>query len=153
MSNPRGTVSKLRQELAKELAKLDGGTSDVFDLPGDLKQELEEKGLVARWINAKQYEANYGQHRSGWQVYKREKNKKMGPLDFSGGSDPDGYVRRMDSVLAVMPKEKFAVLRKRKQLKNAMQADVNEMQAETMREMLRRSGIEGEITEGYDKPV
>lgn len=143
-------VSKV--ELAKELAELQDN-SDLFAIPSELQSELEEGGFVWRFVNARKYAENYGQHRSGWRVYKRDLSKLkkgQGALDFVHGCDPEGYVRRLDMVLAVKSKEEGDKHRRKKQLLTALQTDVTEMQANAMEETIKKSGINAKVSKGYD---
>lgn len=78
-----------------------------FDLPRDVKEELEAKGLVGRFINVKEMERFGGVHPKGWRPYKRTsvENSEYAAIF---GKDPDGYIRRGDVILGVKTKEEVA---------------------------------------------
>lgn len=148
----RGISKKSKTELAQELASLQDN-SDIYAISPELQAELDEQGLVGRFINAKKYAENYGQHRSGWRVYKRDMSKLkkgQGSLDFVHGTDPEGYIRRMDLVLAVKSNEEGDKQRKRQRIMTAMQSDVTEMQAQQMEDTIRRSGLKADVSKGYN---
>lgn len=148
---PRGITNKTKVDLARELAELQAG-EDLFLLSPEVQAELEEQGLVGRFINAKKFQQNYGYHKSGWRLYKRDmsKNKKQGSMDFVHGSDPEGYIRRADLILAVKSKEEGEKQRRRQRIMTAMQSDVTEMQATQLEDVVRRSGIKADISKGYN---
>jgi hypothetical protein len=75
-----------------------GGTHDI---PADIKEHMAKEGWVPRWLNAKQVYNNQGYHPKGWQVYRRPNTVST---DFKFGSDPDGVVRRGDSILGYKTK-------------------------------------------------
>jgi hypothetical protein len=81
-----------------------GFSDDLFGLDADLKAELDSKGLVGRFVNIKEVEKFGGRHPKGWRVYKRD-NINKSSTEWMFGSDPDGYVRRAELVLAVKTKE------------------------------------------------
>ena len=81
---------------------------DIFGnavkLSPELKRELDEKGLVGRFVDYKRVAGNDGHHDSGWTVYRRGTDNKSDTLDMYGarfGQSPDGLVRRGSLVLAV----------------------------------------------------
>lgn len=118
----------------------------------ELKAELDRKGLAYRFINAKQYQQNYGFHRTGWRVYKREATASSGSMDFSMGTDPEGYVRRGDLILAVKPKEmqeahKQKIRAKTERYNNATKR--NRENADVLRAMAKTGGLDLTIEEGY----
>ncbi len=124
-----------------------------FNLPNDIKKDLEDKGLIGRWVNIKTLSNHGGYHPKGWAVYKRDQEKT--PANNIWGADPDGYVRRgADLVLAVKPKSE--VERHKNWLKH--QADLHSVknQKKQDREMLKAVIKEGglqdhvSLTEGYE---
>ena len=143
----RGITSRI--DILKELAELDG-VQDATALPAELAEEMDRKGLIPRWINAKKYETNYGHHKSGWKVYRRDM-KKGDKIDPASGVDPDGYVRMRQSILAYMTKEEFAKHRRKLQLMNALQSDTPEMQADILEERINSSGAKMTAIRGYNE--
>ena len=81
-----------------------GFATDLFALDSSVKKELEDKGLVGRFVNVAEIEKMGGHHQKGWKVYKRD-NQAASSKDFLFGADPNGYIRRGDTVLAVKTKE------------------------------------------------
>ncbi len=75
-----------------------GGT---FDIPADIRADMDAKGLEPRWLNAAKVYKNQGYHEKGWIVYRNA--ELTGGIAF--GKDPDGVVRRGDCILGYKPKE------------------------------------------------
>lgn len=125
--------------------------TEGFQLDPALKKELEDKGLAYRWINSSTYQKNFGHHRSGWRVYKRdEPGKKGGSLDFAQGTDPEGYVRRGDMVLATKPVADQEKHRRSIARKSQIFQGINQQKADELRAMARESGTDMSILDGYD---
>src|SRR5258708_38384611 len=90
---------------AKKRSGLDSKNADAFGnklaLTADVKKELEEQGLVPRFVNAKQLTEMGGYHAKGWRVYQRpHKDKASGTIDSEGslmGNDPNVFIRRGDA--------------------------------------------------------
>lgn len=144
------TPTKQKQVAADENF---GYSDDPLSLDPVLKAELEKKELAYRWINAKTFQENYGFHRSGWKPYKREiTQEKKGSLDFERGSDPEGYVRMGDLVLAVKPEEQQVRHREKLEAKRKLYSGENQQKAinEQLHEINRKSGGKLKIHEGYD---
>lgn len=121
--------------------------ASILDIDPQIKEELAEKGLSYRWINANKFIAQHGFHRTGWKPYQTEKRERKGALDFGMGVDPEGYIRRGDLVLAVKPEEMQARHRQRLKLKNDLYRGFNKQAADQLRELTR--GI-GQVYEGYE---
>jgi hypothetical protein len=75
---------------------------NMLEIPADISNEIESKGLEARWINLKRF-TEEGFHRRGWAPFKPEKVSEANGFFF--GNNPDGYIRRAELVLACRPKE------------------------------------------------
>lgn len=110
-----------------------------------LKTELREQNFEWRFINIKQYR-EMGFHRSYWKPYKR---KTQGPNDSFFETDPDGYIKRGDLVLAVKPKQHAELHRAKLKMLNALQANPNKVKADEMRALAKDAGIEVKVHEGY----
>lgn len=87
-------------------------TDDIFGnplaLPPELQKELEDKGLVGRFVSSKILYSHQGYHPKGWRAYKSTNAGKVDGVEFKLGSDPDGLVRRGDCILAVKTVEEHA---------------------------------------------
>lgn len=130
---------------------------DVFasalSLDPELTKELEDKGLVPRFVDAKRMSEMGGYNDKGWQVYRRAKlaTDNINPSDFKYGNDPSGIIRRGSLVLAVKTKEKAAMHRKFLNQRSAQQEDVNKQKADELRAYARQNGLNAEIFEGYEE--
>ena len=101
MSEPTKNGKKplsARAPLAPITAESEFG--NALTIGPDLKKELEDQGLVGRFINAKQLYDFQGYHPKGWIPYKRKQCDTIGSVDFVKGSDPSGIIRRGDCILA-----------------------------------------------------
>jgi len=125
--------------------------SNPLKLPKDLEDELEKKGLVARFISAKELYKNQGYHKAGWIPYKKTcDTMKKSERDFHQGSDPEGIIRRGDCILAVKSKEEVQRHRAHLAAKADRYKDFNRKQADELRNIAREHGG-AVIHEGYDE--
>jgi hypothetical protein len=146
MSNVKGNRVPISEKAVKKEKPIE--MSDVFvndlDLDPTLVEELKRKNLVARFINATSFKKT-GNHRARWVPYQRESKSSL------FGSDPEGFVRRGDLVLAVKPleavKQHRALLRQRAQAQST--ASINQNHAKQVREMAAESGVNTIVSEGY----
>jgi hypothetical protein len=114
---------------------------------------IEKKGLEYRFISAAKLQANAGYHHRAWRAIKLKDIE-----GFSGdafGSDPDGYYRRGDLVLAVRSKElgdKHRTFLKQENARNNARL-ANKKHAQEMREYVKDNNLEEGMTvhEGYGK--
>lgn len=117
----------------------------------DLQAELESKGLVARFVDAKKlYEMN-GYHKNGWVPYKRDANAKLGLSDFKFGTDPDGIVRRGTLILAVKSVDQVNKHKAALELKANRGRMINKTKADELRDMVRSTGTKTQVHEGYEE--
>lgn len=65
-----------------------------------IKKEITERGLKYKWINAHKLAASHGFDKKGWKPYKLNSGGKS---SVYGQTDAEGFLRRGDLVLAVMP--------------------------------------------------
>jgi hypothetical protein len=65
-----------------------------------IKKEITDRGLKYKWINANKLASNNGFNKKGWKPYKLN---SQGKSVVYGQTDAEGYLRRGDLVLAVMP--------------------------------------------------
>lgn len=121
---------------------------DIFGnkltVPEDIKKDIEEKGQVFRWVDAKKMRENQGYHDKGWVAYKRPATMSSGLL----GNDPDGLVIRGSMMLAVRDKE----LNEQHQLylKNRSAAMSGSLQ-KTKKELKEQADSVGsKVIDGYD---
>jgi hypothetical protein len=113
-----------------------------------LKVELKEKGLSHRWINYKKFMSDGNFHQSGWVPYKPAA-KPTGAVEFSFGSNPEGYVIRGDLILAVKTEEQQAHHKARLARKNAIYQQYNKQAASQLKEHLK--GTKSKVYEGYEE--
>jgi len=117
-----------------------------------LAKEIKDKGLVYRFINAPQLQQNYGYHRSGWTPYKREATEKKGSLDFQFGTDPEGYVRRGDLVLAVKTVRANEQRKAKIAASTARYDQFNKQAANQLKDFSKENGLDMRVEEGYEDP-
>jgi hypothetical protein len=91
-----------KPESTKKPVEIPNFAKNVFDIDSALQKELDEAGLVPRWVNIKQMENFGGYHPKGWVPYKR---KSINETEKLFGQSGDGFLRRGDLVLAVKKKE------------------------------------------------
>jgi len=94
---------------------------NTMKLDPELREELEAQGLAYRFINANQLKRN-GYHRSYWKPYQRKNKTSDGVSSRIYGADPDGFVIRGDSILAVKPKAEADAYRSMLQRRNEVLA-------------------------------
>jgi hypothetical protein len=116
-------------------------------IPDDILKELDEQGLVGRWINAKKVYENQGYHEKGWRVYKR-KSAAATPIEFKTGSDPDGIIRRGDMLLGVKTKEEAS--KHKTYLAQAAERQKGAA-AKSAQELRKMMGGQGKVFEGYEE--
>jgi hypothetical protein len=127
--------------------------SSALTLDPELSAELEAKGLVPRFVDAKRMGEMGGYNDKGWVVYKREKKASdtINPSDFKFGNDPSGIIRRGSLVLAVKTKEKADQHRRFLNQRSSQQQQINKQKADELRAFARQSGIVTEVFEGYEE--
>lgn len=120
-------------------------------LPDDLKKELEDKGLVPRFIDGKKLHENGGYHPKGWIPYKRD-SQKTDTLDFKFGNDPSGVLRRGSLILAVKTKEEALKHRQFLDERNAQYdtARMQEQKAEELKRYAKSNRFDSNIQQGFD---
>lgn len=121
----------------------------ALDIPESIKKEIEEKGLAARWINATEFQRQYGFHKSGWTPYKPD-NKLPAIAGVSG--DPEGFVRRGDLILATKTKEQHNLHKARLKMKSSMASGYNATKAKELRRFMQESGVKTKVVEGFEEP-
>jgi hypothetical protein len=142
---PLSTKPKPSLQLGEEAF----GLANTLSLTEEIKNELTSKGYEWRFVNAKQMYANQGYHKNGWVVYKRDKKSNDGILF---GNDPEGIIRRGDSILAVKPKQQAELHREFLSQKAARAAGSDRERANDLRQMVKeRSNGALSVTEDSDE--
>lgn len=139
----------------KELEGLffDESDSDYFAVPPKLKKAIKDSGFTCRLVNRKKYQEDGNFHRSGWKVYPVAKllGDNSGSIDFLSGTDPEGYFRKGDLVLAIKPIEHQERHQKKISEKNKAQLGYTKQAAKELKEAARRAGYKDlEVMEGYE---
>jgi len=149
-------MSKNRPSVKEKQAGTEAGINDFnfdfndfFAVDPALKQEIASKGLVCRWINAVKLKANYGYDSRQWTPYKRESQ----PSVTSTFSDPEGFIRRGDLILAVQPKQLATARKAQVDARNLAQSSAKQQKAhaDELKRQMRENGIKADISEGYDE--
>lgn len=108
MSNEKVTAKKgvSLQEKSESIDEYSIEAYEGFD-PNDhmiidpaIKKEITERGLKYKWINANKLANSHGFDKKGWKPYKLNSSGKS---SVYGQTDAEGFLRRGDLVLAVMP--------------------------------------------------
>lgn len=124
----------------------------LLDLPEPLRKELDEKGLDARWCDAKTMYDFGGYHKHGWVPYRREKSDTINNVEWKFGNDPDGIVRRGTCILGVRPKEVSEARKQAAELQRQRRVKgLQKQHADQLRESARAAGVEATISEGYEE--
>ena len=139
---------------AREQAALEYGGPVSFnigrqDLDPELKKELDEKGLVARWINYKDYKNGANTHKTGFKAYKIKPDASRGSIDFNYGVSPEGYLIRDDLLLAVKTVEASEAYQAHMRKLNKLNEISDESMGEKLRESARAHGVKAKIHTGY----
>jgi len=131
---------------SKKALQHDDLFGNMLSISPDIQAELDAKGLVGRWVSASKLYAAGGYHPKGWVVYKSDSIK----TEFKFGNDPDGIIRRGDSVLAVKSKEKADQHREFLKQKAARQTNTQAMAASELRSAMAKTGLNAKVYDGYD---
>lgn len=124
---------------------------DRLALSREIKKELKTKGFEGRWVSYKKLVEDGGFHQQGWVAYKREKSDTMDTSTFLNGTDPDGYIRRGDAILAV--KTVAAAERHRASLRARAERQQahSQVKADELRSMARNAGMNSLIDDRPDE--
>ena len=144
-----------KKPLSAKTSKKVDSYSDLFgdatSISEELKKELEEQGLVPRWVDYKQMKEMDGYHKKGWVIYRRKNRDIIDNQEFRFGTGPDGLVRRGSMVLAV--KSKADWVKHKNYLKDKAErygAYFKKRQVSELRKLAQDSGIKTTIVEGYE---
>jgi hypothetical protein len=125
---------------------------NALGLDPELVASIKAKGLSHRFINARKLIDMGGYHPKGWRPYKpsAEERAKLEAQSLLFGSDPDGYIRRGDCILAVRTSElndkhkaylKQEAARTQNTAKNA---------ASQIRDFIKSNGLDMRVQEGAE---
>jgi hypothetical protein len=148
------SIKEGKKPLSSKPKQVNPFTSDILGntlaIPDEIQAELESKGLVGRWLNAKEVYKNQGYHPRGWSVYRRDK-PSSDTLNFKFGNDPDGIVRRGDCILGVKTVEQHKAHKDHLDARARRGYDINAEKAKEMKSLLGQSGLKNaKVLEGYD---
>lgn len=139
--------SKPRQQSPASLEDIFGNTLSV---DSEMAESLGKKGLEYRWISMKKYADMGNSHERAWRPVKRSECGMIDQSSIINGSDPDGYIRRGDLVLAVRSKDLGDKHRAFLKVQADRQKNVQRDHANELKDFVKKSGINAKISEGYD---
>jgi hypothetical protein len=155
MKDGKKPISQKRKamDLLADTILADDVFSSALSLDPEISRELEDKGLVPRFVDAKKLSEMGGYNDKGWQVYRRDKKPSdtINPSDFKFGNDPSGIIRRGSLVLAVKTKANADKHRKFLDQRALQQEQSNKRRGEELKAFARNSGIDAVIHEGYEE--
>lgn len=152
MSNGKLPISAKGEQ--DELASYRDGITlgaSVLEVDPVLKNYLDKKGFVHRWINAKKYKADGGFNANGWRALRMESIPQdiKSAIGLVFGTSSEGYLTRNDLVLAIRTTEKAeqhrSILKQKADIANG-DAKFAENKA-ALKEALGRAGT---VQTGYD---
>jgi hypothetical protein len=138
-------------------SKADIGKADMFDadmfgnrlrVPPHIQEELDKKGLVARFVSIRKLQESGGYHPMGWTPYIVE-SPRQNPIDGS----TEKTFRVGDLVLAVKTREAHAKHRKWLEQKAQAQTQNHKNSVKEMRDRIKDSRADKHIAliEGYEE--
>lgn len=142
-------IKKLHEELGfGELPGEYNAGASTLDIDQALKKELEDNGLVARFINFGHFKQR-GFHPAKWQPYKRQTSATGGAVYTV---DANGYTVKQDLVLAVKPKDWNDAHKKfLKNKADRLNGDSEKEAAEKLKASMKETGYDHKISIGYDE--
>ena len=147
MSKKPSTVQEKEISTQNTMEDANFDFTDQLAVPPAILQEIKDKNLAHRWVNAAKLAANYGFDSRQWTPYKPEKT----PGGMFSGVDSEGYIRRGDLILAVQSQQLNAKRRAIIDAKNARNKGHNKQAAEMLKEAFKKSGVKAKISEGFDE--
>lgn len=138
--------SKPRTQSPASLEDIFGNTLSVDPA---IAEAIGKKGMEYRWISMKKYGDMGNSHERAWRPVKRSECGTIDPTSLTNGSDPDGYIRRGDLVLAVRNKDLGDKHRAFLKVQADRQKNVQRDHANELKEFVKKSGINATISEGY----
>jgi hypothetical protein len=156
LNNSKGT--SLKTKTAAQESSIEDTINLDFDnqlaVDPSLLKEVAEKGFACRWINASKLKANYGFDSRQWSPYKRI--QKPGALENNsfGFTDPEGFVRRGDLVLAVRPMAVHNASKARIANKNrTLASNQRKTAVDSIKQVFSEGGLakDAKVHDGYDE--
>jgi hypothetical protein len=154
IKNGKKPLSSKAQTAAAPIS-IDDVFGNALGLSADLLKILDKEGYAHRFVSAAAIEQSSGYHQSGWKPVSQAQLKKWGHAtmdshSFSFGTDPEGYIRRGDLVLALRPQ----ALNEKHRAYLAQEAQrgqhVQKKHAEELRRQVADAGADIKIHEGFD---
>lgn len=104
MSEETKTKTKTKEPAKKRKITANIGGDEIFGnrmkIPDEILEWAESNGMSKdnfRWLRSQDVYQNQGYHPKGWQVFRDTSGTIKNELGF--GADPEGVVRRGDSIL------------------------------------------------------
>lgn len=116
-----------------------------LEFDAELKKELQEKNLVARWINYQKYQKTKF-HPSHWVPFKREST----PKNVALFSKNEGYTVFKDLILAVKPVAWNDAHKKHLRDRAQRMSNPQALKTKEFKESLKASGLPAVVKEGYE---
>lgn len=117
-----------------------------------LAKAIDAEGQAYRFINAKRLQDMGGMHQNGWRPYRpsEEARAKMDAHTLLFGSDPNGFIRRGDCILATRPKELHEKHKAYLRQEANRGKNVNKVAAQNMRDFVKSNGLDMRVQEGAE---
>lgn len=125
--------------------------NNLLTLPDVLKKHLTDKGLDWRFLNAREFRAAGGYHKSHWKPFVAD-DEIRGKLGI-GALSAEGHLQRGDLILGIRTKALTAKHKEYLTEKNRRYSNFAKTEANKMREEIRRRGLGDsvQVEEGYDE--
>lgn len=129
---------------------------DVFGNPlhidPELQKELDEQGLVPRFVDANNIAKMGGYHAKGWVPYRRirKESANIGLGDWKFGNDPEGIVRRGSLILAVKSKADAEKHRSYLRARAERYSGFDHDKAEELRKYAKENQVDTQVHEGFE---
>jgi len=114
--------------------------TDFLGVDKNIAEDIEERGLEKRWIDAKQLVENSGFHRRGWEIYRIPESVDMSNTTLLGNS-PDRCIRRGTLVLGVRATNIGDAHRRELAIRRGQYNKVAKKKMSAVKEEARRQGM------------
>lgn len=142
----RSPISQKTNEITAKDLEFYNNDDSILRLSPVFTKMLGAKGLAYRWINASKYRLGGNFHKNGWRAYKY--STEDGDVDqLEIGVTPEGFLLRLDNILAVMPKGQAEARKLKVQDRAKRMSGSQKNNAEELRE---RAGRGAKIIEGFE---
>lgn len=142
-------LSSKKKPTINQITADDLGFGNALHLPPEIQADLDAQGLEAHWMNATKLFQMGGYHPKGWTPYRRKATSTSSLSEFKIGTDPDGILRRGDSILGVKPKEQAE--KHRLLLKQKAQRLAGNNQASELDQFAKQAGVKMKIYDGFEE--